>query len=277
MTIFRAQAVWLIICKRISVQRESEYFKFTQGVILYPLGIALLMWIVLWSELRLGVNFTTLGVKPREFTGLIGVICSPFIHSGMSHLWHNTIPIIVLTAALFYFYKPIAFKVLLLLYLGAGLGTWLIGRTSYHIGMSGVIYALVAFLFFKGIMTKHYRLVALSLLVVFLYGSLIWGTLPIKAGVSWEGHLSGFVVGILVALRFRESVPTPPQFVWEKDDYNDEDDVFMQHFDADGNFVPSKPEETDMGIATPDDNTTQTSEIEGSRVVYHFKRKDEEE
>jgi len=195
----------------------------------------------------------------------------------MSHLWHNTIPIIVLTAALFYFYKPIAFKVLLLLYLGAGLGTWLIGRTSYHIGMSGVIYALVAFLFFKGIMTKHYRLVALSLLVVFLYGSLIWGTLPIKAGVSWEGHLSGFVVGILVALRFRESVPTPPQFVWEKDDYNDEDDVFMQHFDADGNFVPSKPEETDMGIATPDDNTTQTSEIEGSRVVYHFKRKDEEE
>ena len=124
----------------------------------------------------------------------------------------------------------------------SGIGTWLIGRPSYHIGMSGVIYGLVSFLFFKGIQAKHYRLIALSLLVVFLYGSLIWGTLPMDEKISWEGHLAGFISGGLLGFCFRESVETPPRYVWEKEDYDEDDDPFMRQFDENGNFIELEEE-----------------------------------
>ncbi len=236
--------MWTTFCQqRIYMSREEDSFPFYYGVILYPLLFVLSIWTVMWVEVTFHVDFTTYGVRPLTFSGLRGILFSPFIHSGVTHLWHNTIPIFVLSMALFYFYKNIAWKVLFWLLLLSGLGTWFMGRPSYHIGMSGVIYALVAFLFFKGIFAKHFRLIALSLVVVFLYGSLIWGTLPIKEGVSWEGHLAGLIAGLLLAFRFRESVPKAPKYVWEKPEYNVDDDPFMRHFDEDGNFIEILPEE----------------------------------
>jgi len=240
---------------------KSRSFQFSTAMILVPIALTLGIWIVFWSEIRFGFNFTTLGVRPRTLSGLVGVLCSPFIHGDIEHLWHNTIPIFVLSMALFYFYRDIAVKVLVFIILCSGLGTWLIGRDSFHIGMSGVIYGLVSFLFFKGILTKHYRLIALSLIVVFFYGSLIWGTLPVDPKISWEGHLSGFVVGLVLALYFRKNIPEKPKYKWEQEDYKEEDDPFMKHFDADGNFIEFPENE------------------ESVEIIYHYapKRKSEEE
>lgn len=219
------------------MKTTKESFTFYNGVLLYPLLFALLMWGVYWFELRFGVDFTSWGVRPRNALGLRGVLFSPFIHSGVKHLWHNTVPILVLSAALFYFYKKISWRVLFWVLILSGLGTWIIGRASFHIGMSGVIYGLASFLFFKGIRTRHYRLMALSFLVVFLYGSLVWGTLPMDAKISWEGHLSGFLAGVFLGLFcFRESIPKNPQFLWEKENYIEDDDPFMRQFDENGNF-----------------------------------------
>ena len=262
MTIFHLDTLWSQNCfleaKLALMDSESSYFKFYNGVVGYPLLFVLIIWFVFWIEIKFGLDFTQWGVRPRTFKGLRGVLFSPFIHSGIKHLWHNTTPLLVLSTALFYFYRTISWKVLVLMVFLSGLGTWLIGRTSYHIGMSGVIYGLVAFLFFKGILAKHYRLVALSLVVVFLYGSLIWGTMPTSQNISWEGHLSGFIAGALIALRFRESVPKPITYAWEEPDYNEADDPFMRQFDEDGNFFELPP---DPKIDTEADSYT---------IIYHF-------
>lgn len=247
------------------MKTEQEHFRFSLGVLIYPILFVLAIWTVLSIEVNFGLDFTTWGVRPRTGFGLRGILFSPFIHSGVTHLWHNTGPLMVLSMALFYFYRPIAWKVLILIVLLSGFGTWLIGRPSYHIGMSGVIYGLFSFLFLKGVVAKHKRLIALSLVVVFLYGSLIWGTMPMKDGVSWEGHLSGFIAGVLLALRFRESVPKPQKYIWESPDYNEEEDPFMRQFDADGNFVEFEPEEELLEEAT--------DEAPSVKVHYVFRPK----
>jgi len=221
----------------------KEQFKFSTGVIGYPIAFVLIIWLVFWFEIRFGFDFTSFGVFPRTLSGLKGVLFSPFIHSGIDHLYHNTIPLFVLSSAVFYFYKPIAWKIFGYGILLSGLLTWLIGRPAFHIGASGLIYVLVSFTFFKGIFAKHYRLIALSLLVVFLYGSMIWYTMPIKENMSWEGHLSGLITGILFALIFRREIAKPKKYIWESEDYNEERDPFLRHFDENGNFIENLDEE----------------------------------
>ncbi|MFD2823089.1 rhomboid family intramembrane serine protease [Lacinutrix iliipiscaria] len=215
----------------------QEQFKFSTGVIAYPIAFVMLLWIIFWFEIRFNVNLNKHGIYPKTLSGLQGVVFSPFIHSGIKHLYSNTIPLFVLSTALFYFYRPIAWKVLGYGILLSGLLTWSIGRPSYHIGASGLIYVLVSFTFFKGIFAKHYRLIALSLLVIFLYGSMVWHILPIQEGISWEGHLSGLLTGLLFALIFRKEIAKPKKYVWEQEDYNEDNDAFLKHFDENGNFI----------------------------------------
>lgn len=229
----------------MSTKKQKSAFQFTTGVVLYPLIGVLTLWLVFWFELKFGYNFTPYGVLPRDMKGLLGIIFSPFIHSNLSHLWHNSVPVLVLMAGLIYFYKPVAGRVLFWVAIGSGLGTWLIGREAYHIGASGVVYGLASFLFFKGIWSKHYRLTAFSLIVVFLYGSLIWGTMPIRDGMSWEGHLSGFVTGLVLAFVIKSKIAKPVKYIWETEAYNPEDDPFLQQFDKDGNFIDLPLEEGD--------------------------------
>ncbi|WP_242131612.1 rhomboid family intramembrane serine protease [Aestuariivivens marinum] len=225
--------------------KVQSQFKFSTGVIAYPVFFVLIIWLVFWFEVRFGFNFSKYGIYPQTLKGLRGVLLSPFIHGNIQHLYHNTIPLFVLSAAMFYFYRAITWKVILWGILFSGLLTWYIGRPSYHIGASGLIYVLISFTFFKGIFAKHFRLIALSLLIVFLYGSMIWYTLPIEEGISWEGHLSGLIVGLAFALFFRKEIAKPKKYIWEQESYNEDEDPFLRHFDAEGNFIENLGPESD--------------------------------
>lgn len=236
---------------------ENHYFKFTNEVLVAPLVSVLLIWTVFLIELRYKINLNEYGIYPQKLSGLMGVLLGPFIHGSVEHLYNNTIPLAVLTASLFYFYRKIALRILLVGLVVSGLFTWVIGRPSYHIGASGVIYLLASFIFFKGIFTKHYRLVALSLIVVFVYGSMLWYIFPVEDGISWEGHLGGFLTGLFLAFFVKAPVPPPKKFDWEYDDYDEEADEFLKQFDEEGNFI---------------ENHHQQIDEKPIKVTYHIKK-----
>jgi len=240
---------------------SSDPFKFSTRVIVYPLSFVLLIWFVYWFELRFGFRFNDMGIYPRTFSGLRGILFSPFIHGSLEHLYHNSTPLLILSAALFYFYRALAWRVLVLGLLFSGLLTWLIGSPAFHIGASGLIYVLMSFMLFKGILSKNHHLTALSLLVVFLYGSMLWYVFPVKENMSWEGHLSGLLVGLVFAFVFRTAIAKPVRYIWEDGQYNEKDDPFLKQFDAEGNFIESPKEEMHTTDSTVD-------------VQYSFKNKD---
>lgn len=238
---------------------NDNHFKFSASVIALPFVFVLFLWIVFWVGIRFNLDIEAFGIYPRTLSGLRGILFSPFIHGNLKHLYNNSIPLLILIAALRYFYREQAFTVLGYGILFTGLLTWIIGRESYHIGASGLVYVLVSFIFFKGIRTKYYRLVALSLMVISVYGGLVWYIFPnVEDGISWEGHLAGLIVGFV----FSFALKTPEyrkliQYDWENPDYNPSEDKFMQRFDERGNFVnlpePAAPETlSEMPSAQPD-------------------------
>ena len=186
-----------------------------------------LIWLIFLVDFSqvLRFNFSLLGIYPRQWIGLSGVVFSPFVHGSLSHLISNTVPLLILITLLFYFYNQIAFKSLVYLWLLSGFFTWIIGRNSYHVGASGLIFALVFFLFFSGLFRKYIPLVAVSMVVAFAYGSTVWSIFPITeyidVSLSWEGHLSGAIAGFIVALIFRNQGPQKPETFWNEEE-NDE-------------------------------------------------------
>ena len=232
------------------MNRKNELY-YSNEVLLYPLLILLSIVVVFWIESRFNFNFNYLGINPRKFEGLRGILFSPFIHGDTKHLFNNSIPLLVLSAALFYFYRSIRWKVLIYGLLLTGFLTWLIGRPSLHIGASGVIYMLTAFLMFRGIISKHYQLTALSFGVIFLYGSFIWYIFPTDPKISWEGHLSGFMVGVVFAFIFNKQTLPKKKYAWQKEDYDPSNDPFMRNFDEDGNFIDTKADAIDEAQTTP--------------------------
>ena len=170
-----------------------------------------------------------LAILPGSPKGLIGIVFSPFLHSSFSHLWSNTLPLLILIWLLFYFYRNIAFPAFIYLWFLSGLLTWIIGRSSYHLGASGLVFAMLFFLFFSGIFRRYIPLIAVSLVVAFIYGSTIWSIFPIAeivdVTISWEGHLSGAISGLIVSVFFRKQGPQRPVKVWEEepDDELEED------------------------------------------------------
>lgn len=224
------------------MSNNKQYpFKFKLTTLAIPLYLVLFLWIILWLDFKYRLHLANYGIYPRTIKGLIGIVTSPFIHKSIGHLANNSVPLFVMLFSLLYFYRTIAFKIIWQGVLISGFLTWLFARSAYHIGASGVIYLLVSFIFFSGIISKHYRLVAVSLIVVFLYGSLVWYMFPanVKEGISWEGHLFGFITGFLLAIKYRKILPEPEKYAWEEETYIPDD--FDKLFDADGNF--NQPED----------------------------------
>jgi membrane associated rhomboid family serine protease len=188
--------------------------------------IVILMWLVKLTEVAFNADFHSFGIYPLVAAGLKGIIFSPFIHADFKHLFNNSLPLFFLSVALFYFYSEVAIKVFILTYLLTGFLVWVAGREAWHIGASGLIYGLASFLFFSGILRRYFRLIALSLLIVFLYGSMVWGIFPgIYEGVSWESHMLGFISGVLLAVWFRNDGPQKPRYVWMEEDDAEEERV----------------------------------------------------
>lgn len=162
------------------------------------------------AERLLNIPVTMLGNRPRQVDGITGIFTMPLAHGDFQHLFNNAGSLIVLSTFLFYFYKKVATKVLLRIWLLTGIGVWLFARGSNHIGASGIVYGLAFFLFASGLMRKDTKSMVIALIVSFFYGSMVWGVLPGLQGISWEGHLFGALSGIYAAYVYKEiDLPKP--------------------------------------------------------------------
>ena len=169
------------------------------------------------------LNLNRFGVRPLTFEGLIGIFASPLLHGDLKHLMSNSLPLLALGSGLYYFYPKIASRVVLIAWLSSGIALWIIGRPNIHIGASGLVYALAGFIFLSGLLRKQPNLLALSLLVIFLYGGLFWGLLPIEERISWEAHLTGLASGFALAVNYRKFGPRQKKYSWdlEEEQYHD--------------------------------------------------------
>lgn len=184
---------------------SEDQYDTDKRIVRYSLFVSVFLIILLWFikvfEVEYNLDLSKWGISPLEFKGLRGIVFSPLIHSNFEHLAANTLPLFILTFSLFFFYRK-AFSIFILIYLVSGFFVWLFGREALHIGASGIIYGLAAFLFLSGILSRNIRLLTISLIVALLYGYLFWGIFPIKPEISWESHLWGGVTGFGAALLF---------------------------------------------------------------------------
>lgn len=206
-----------------------------------------MLWIIEGLSDWTGHRAIWLGVQPRTAIGLIGIFFSPLIHGDYEHLLSNTLPLLVVGSGLIFFYKELAWSVIAIVWLFSGSWVWIAARNSSHIGASGLIYGFVFFLFFSGILRKDVRLMAVSMLVTFLYGSMVWGILPIDQTVSWESHLMGSIAGMFCAFYFRKEGPQKAKTQWEIDE-----EMGLEE------FSPENPEPEDAVNLPPDLNVTYT-------------------
>ncbi len=169
----------------------------------FPVICAVILWIIHSAKVVLHLPLNRLGILPREVDGLKGVIFSPLIHGDWGHLISNTAPLMVMTFVLAAFYSRVAYKSFFLIYIFTGLSVWLMGRDSFHIGASGVVYGLVSFVFWSGVFRRNAKSIVIALVILFMYSGLLIGVLPTKPGISWESHLLGGVMGIIFAYLLR--------------------------------------------------------------------------
>jgi len=180
----------------------------------------ILLWIIKGVEVVFAWNLNVYGIYPRELENLLGIAFAPMIHGTFGHLFSNTMALFVLAIALFYEYPKSAKYVFLIIYFGSGIGVWLFARDSYHYGASGLTHGMMFFLFLIGILRRDKPAMAISMIVFFLYGSMVWGVLPTREDISFETHLFGALAGIICAIIFRNRDPKPPEkkYSWEEEE-----------------------------------------------------------
>jgi membrane associated rhomboid family serine protease len=247
---------------------QEEKRKFF-GSMLLPAVLVLVMWIIKLVETGFHTSFADYGLLPQTVVGLRGILFSPFLHGDWAHLSANTVPFFVLTSGLYYYYGKKASIIFILCWLVTGLWVWIFAKdTGIHIGASGVVYALATFHFTGGFLRREPRMMAFSLLVVFLYGGLVWGVIPDffpEKNISWQSHLLGGLAGILIAFAYRDEGPQQKVYQWE-----DEDDDEIEYIDDENppdDDVPTKPVEADVNPAPANaENSTGLA-----KVNYIFK------
>lgn len=183
----------------------------------WPFLFTLICWIVWIYDYQVGIH-PKWGVIPRTYEGLKGIVFSPFLHQNFNHLVNNSFPLLLLGSSLFFFYSKLPFRVFFWLYLGGGSWLWCLGRDGNHIGASGLVYGLFSFILVGGLISKNKSLIAMSFLAIFIYGGMIWGVFPIEDSISWEGHLTSLVWGVILAVVYRKHLPQPVEIKLSEDD-----------------------------------------------------------
>jgi membrane associated rhomboid family serine protease len=207
----------------LSKETDIEFKRFILSLI-PPAIIIFFFWLVWIFGLIDGLELYYYGIFPRRINGLIGILASPFIHANFNHLINNTVPFFSLLTAIFFFYQKVAWRVLIVSYLATGSLVWLLARSSYHIGASGLVYSFASFLFFSGVVRRNINLLAISLLVIFIYGSMVWGIFPYRPDMSWESHLMGMSVGAVLSIYYRHEGPQPTRFMTDMAEEEDNDE-----------------------------------------------------
>lgn len=188
------------------------------------LGAVAVLWAIHFLDWGFALELPRFGVRPRELAGLPGILLAPLVHGGFAHLFANSLPLLVLGTGMLYLYPNAAVKVLPAVYLGPDIAVWTLAKTgSVHAGASGLIYGLFSYILVAGMIRRDRRAIAASLLVCFVYGTMVWGVLPIEPGVSWESHLAGALIGLALAIALRRlDVPPRKRYSWEDEDGGDE-------------------------------------------------------
>ena len=252
---------------------------------LFPILFLWAIWLVFYFDTHYNLNLHQYGLKPRTLNGLIGIFTMPLLHGDIGHISSNTFPLLILGTLLFYFYKEIALKVFFIIYFACGILVWLMASmdqhtTPIHIGASGVIYGLSGFLFFSGIVRKHKALFGVSLIVTFLYGTVIWGIFPTEFqqaifytkqnNISWEGHLSGFLIGTLLAYAYRKTGIQKPIYSW---DINNDADVD----ESNPYWMVKENEENPVSENNTDNDIIKNTSDNPYTITYTFVPKKDEE
>jgi len=200
--------------------------------ILIVAGFIALLWAIELLDRGLGLQLYRLGVYPGELHGLWGILYAPLIHGSWNHLASNSFALLILGTVLLYGYPRTAKPVLVLVYIGSGIGVWLFARNSFHLGASGLTHGMMFFIFTTGILRRDKLSIALSMIVFFLYGGMVWSIFPQEPGISYESHFFGAVSGVVAAFLFRDRDPAPPvkTYDWEDEEAESkDDDSFSRH------------------------------------------------
>ena len=163
------------------------------------LGFVVLIWTIELVNFSIGHRLSDWGILPRTLKGLRGIPLSPFLHASLIHLMMNTIPLAVLGGFVILHGRQIFFEISIIIILVSGTALWLFGRSSYHVGASGLIFGYFGYLVLRAWYDRSLKSFIIAFVTVFLYGGIIWGLMPTFSRISWEGHLFGLLAGILAA------------------------------------------------------------------------------
>jgi len=190
-----------------SLELEKKLFF---NAILKSIILVSILWVAFLVNDIFGMHWNDYGLIPRDLKGLFGIFTMPFLHGSYEHLCSNSVPLLVLFFSIFYFFNKKAILILLMTWFMAGILTWIIGTEGIHVGASGIVYALAFFLVTISVIKQEIKLMAYSLIIVFLYGSIVWGFFPQlfpDKHISWEGHLAGAITGVALAFFYRNEGP----------------------------------------------------------------------
>lgn len=232
---------------------QTDLVRFRTSI-LYTMTFVGILWLVRIVESMLSFDLGILGIHPRSLAGTVGIITGPLVHGDFQHLMSNSLPLIFLGVGVFYFYNRIALEVFFGIYFFTSFWVWIVARDAYHIGASGIVYGLASFLLFSGFFRKDSRSIAISLIVIFLYGGMAYGLFPTNEGISWESHLLGSLAGLISAFFYRRHQLTARESSLETEP------------------LSSPPEEE-----FPESSYHHTLEDQHSRIRYIYKSKPPED
>jgi len=247
-------------------QEEKQRF---YGSMIIPGILVIILWLIKIIEVSFQLSFAEYGLLPQTAIGLRGILFSPLLHSDWAHLSANSVPFFMLSSGLFYYYGKKANAIFALCWLVTGLWVWIFAKdTGMHIGASGVVYALATFHFMGGVLRREPRMMAFSLLVVFLYGGMVWGIIPDffpNKNISWESHLLGGLAGIIIAIAYRGEGPQRKIYHWDDDE---EDIEYFEDDPSDSETIETKPDNSS-------EKTKSTHQIENPVKINYIYKKDE--